>query len=71
MYKENLGGVKMIKIIEHGTIERKRCENCGCLFSYEKVDIQHDTSCNFGNNYDYDYIRCPQCKEIIRLGGKK
>ena len=38
----------MIKIIEHGTIERKRCEICGCLFSYEKEDIFADS--------DYDYI---------------
>ena len=55
----------MIKIIEHGTIERKRCENCGCLFSYEKEDIEH---CDFIN---YDYIICPQCKDEIQLGGSR
>ena len=58
----------MIKIIEHGTIERKRCKNCGCLFSYEKEDIEHNTHCNFGN---YDYIICPQCKYEIQLGGAR
>lgn len=59
----------MINIIEHGTIERKRCENCGCLFSYEKEDIKH---CNFINDFvNYDYIICPQCKDEIQLGGTR
>lgn len=44
----------MIKIIEHGTIKRKRCENCGCLFSYEKEDVEYNTHCDFSeiNNID-------------------
>ena len=59
----------MIRIIEHGTVEKKRCNNCGCLFSYEKEDIDHKTHCYSGNFGDYEYVICPQCKEKIRLGG--
>ena len=57
----------MIRIIERGTIERKQCYNCGCLFSYEKEDIERSTHCDFGNFGDYEYVICPQCKEEIRL----
>lgn len=30
----------MIKIIEHGTRKEQRCEKCGCLFSYEAIDVK-------------------------------
>lgn len=30
----------MIKIIKPGTITELRCYKCGCLFSYEKEDIE-------------------------------
>jgi hypothetical protein len=59
----------MIRIIERGAIEKKRCESCGCLFSYEKEDIEHNTHCDFGVFGDYEYIICPQCKSKIKLGG--
>lgn len=61
---------EMIKIIEHGTIEKKRCEKCGCLFSYEKEDVEYNTHCDFGE-FSYKYVICPQCKEEIQLGGTK
>lgn len=61
----------MIRIIEHGTIKIKQCKNCGCLFYYEKEDIEHNTYFNFGVFGDYEYVICPQCKEEIRLGGTK
>ena len=64
----------MIKIIEHGTIKKKQCENCGCLFSYEKEDIEHSMNLSlegFACGCGYDYIICPQCKEEIRLRGIK
>ena len=55
----------MIKIIKPGTIiKEKQCENCACLFSYEKEDTNHIT--HFDSKYDY--IICPQCKKIIELG---
>lgn len=60
----------MIKIIEHGTIKKARCNNCGCLFSYEKEDIQHKHSYTF-NGWSYDYVICPQCKKEIQLGGTR
>ena len=61
----------MIKIIEHGTIEKKRCENCGCLFSYEKGDIEYNnTHCDVGE-FGYKYVICPQCKAEIKLGGRR
>lgn len=59
----------MIRIIERGTIERKRCYNCGCLFSYEKEDIERSTNVYFGVFADYEYVICPQCKSKIKLGG--
>lgn len=34
----------MIKIIERGTRKEQRCENCGCLFSYEAIDIEKGSS---------------------------
>lgn len=59
----------MIKIIERGTIERKRCYNCGCLFSYEKEDIERGTNFSFGVFAGCEYVICPQCKEKITIGG--
>lgn len=48
----------MIKIIKAGTRNKKECENCGCIFSYDEEDnVMLGTSL---------YIECPQCgKEII------
>lgn len=60
----------MIKIIERGTIKRERCEKCGCLFSYEKEDIKHNSFRTYTDSY-YDYIICPQCKKEIRLRSDK
>lgn len=54
----------MITIIEKGTKHKKKCEACGCLFSYEDEDIE--------THYTwlvpvYEYIKCPQCKNDILL----
>ena len=67
---EKQGGTEMIEIIEHGTKQTKKCKACGCIFSFENVDIEHSTHCDFGN-FSYDYVICPQCKEEIKLGGIK
>lgn len=53
------GNIKMIKIIRHGTRQTKECERCGCLFSYDEVDI-----CKVPSTH---IIECPQCKEKIVL----
>ena len=61
----------MIKIIEPGTIiKKKQCKNCGCLFSYEREDIEHIIHFDSKGYYafGYDYIICPQCKKAIQLG---
>ena len=39
----------MIKIIERGTRTIVRCNECGCKFSYEEMDIVHGC------------VTCPQC----------
>ena len=67
---EKQGGTEMIEIIEYGTKQTKKCKFCGCTFSFENVDIEHSTHCDFGN-FSYDYVVCPQCKEEIKLGGTK
>lgn len=59
----------MIKIIKPGTITELRCYKCGCLFSYEKEDIEikkriHQT---LSLSTQYKYITCPQCKKEITL----
>lgn len=62
----------MIKIIERGTCKEQRCENCGCLFSYEAIDIEKGSSAGvFGMELHkklYIFVRCPQCKKEIVLG---
>ena len=53
----------MITIIKHGTIKKKRCDSCGCVFTYEDEDISiHD---DLGSRYSF--VTCPQCKEEIKL----
>lgn len=52
----------MIKIIENGTVPPSRkmqCQNCGCIFSYQREDMEHGVSIQ-------NFIYCPQCgKKII------
>ena len=59
----------MIHIIEKGTKQKMQCSKCGCIFSFEKEDIEI-----MGNYYPYkEYnsmrktIKCPQCSNIIVL----
>jgi len=49
----------MIKIIKQGTRRTKECENCGCIFSYDKEDIESYQNCYF--------LTCPQCNKEIPL----
>lgn len=59
----------MIKIISKPKM--KKCEECGCEFTYEDEDTIRNTITNFTNPY-YGYtsvkIRCPQCNNKIYLG---
>ena len=56
----------MITIIKHGTIKKKRCEKCGCVFTYEEDISVHD-DVEFALGSRYSFITCPQCKEEIKL----
>lgn len=49
----------MIRIIEKGTIQKIQCGECGCLFSFEKEDIEIKNDCKT--------IKCPQCNNILAL----
>ena len=33
----------MIEIIEYGTKQTWKCKTCECKFSFENVDIEHNT----------------------------
>ena len=55
----------MIKIIKEGTRKIENCPNCGCEFSYEREDVLRDPIW-VGN-----YVKCPQCKEAIKIFEQK
>ena len=56
----------MIKIIENGnTHHRKRCEVCGCVFEFDKVDTKLYPTAN-----DYR-LSCPECGSVIVIDGIK
>ncbi len=56
----------MIKIIENGnTHQRKRCEVCGCVFEFDKVDTKLYPTVN-----DYR-LSCPECGAVIVIDGIK
>lgn len=55
----------MIKILEHGTVQIHKCEDCECKFSFERID------CLFHPGKDYLSIACPQCKKEIILEQQK
>ena len=59
----------MIHIIKKGTKQKTQCSECGCIFSFEKEDIEI-----MGNYHPYkEYnsmrktIKCPQCSNVIVL----
>lgn len=59
----------MIHIIEKGTKQKTQCSECGCIFSFEKEDI--DIMSNYNPYKEYNYMRktikCPQCSNVIVL----
>lgn len=54
----------MIRVIKHGTKRTIECKNCGCVFEYEKEDI--NTIQTGYNEYKY-YIDCPDCKQEAEI----
>ena len=52
----------MIKIIEPGTKKIAVCDECGCKFSYEKIDVQTLDTVYYGNSTGRKtFVLCPQC----------
>lgn len=54
----------MVTIIEKGTKHKQKCENCGCLFSYEDEDIDVHYTWLVPTK---ECIKCPQCGNDILL----
>lgn len=60
----------MIKIIEKETKHKIRCEDCGCLFSFDDEDVNIRpgiTICGMEVKKPYGIIVCPQCENGIVL----
>ena len=49
----------MIHIIEKGTKQKTQCSECGCIFSFEKEDIEFVDWTAMRKT-----IKCPQCNYI-------
>ena len=67
----------MIRIIEHGRIieretdHKTKCDLCGCVFLFSKVDVTNrDERVGFDEWIDHYYICCPDCGHDIYLGEK-
>ena len=57
----------MIKIIRHGEnppYRRAECHNCGCVFEYQKSDMQ---SIYNGGEFEMHLIQCPQCGKSLKI----
>ena len=63
----------MIKILKEGRLKTCTCDNCGCVFQFNKdedVKIERKNQFNkFGRESIRKYIECPQCKTEIELSG--
>lgn len=64
--------IKMIKIIKPGNKKKINCNACGCLFSYEKEDVEYGDIFRISPITTKGmYVTCPQCKEKIVLEATK
>ena len=55
----------MIEIIKKGDEapkKRAECQHCGCVFDYQKDDVQTI----FAGSYK-KIVRCPQCDRILHM----
>lgn len=50
----------MIRIIKHGKYMTCSCYNCGCIFTFEKEDVQTE---EIGKNEYTRGVQCPDCGE--------
>lgn len=58
----------MIKIIKEGTRQTKECDECGCVFSFDKEDVEKNIDYNSLYLNNKSIIRCPQCETVLELG---
>ena len=53
-----------MRIIKKGKVPREEwqitCKKCGCIFAFERRDIQSDRR-------DGDFVICPTCNEYIGI----
>ena len=59
----------MIHIIEKGTKQKTQCSKCGCIFSFEKEDIEIMGNYHLYKEYNSmrKIIKYPQCSNVIVL----
>lgn len=71
----------MIHIIEKGTKQKTQCSECGCIFSFEKEDIEIMGDYTLEDPISFEgayfprktyknmtkFIKCPQCSNVIVL----
>ena len=50
----------MIRVIKHGKFRQCTCHICGCIFTFEKEDVE--TVQTDINEWQKE-IECPDCKE--------
>lgn len=51
-------------IIKKGNQFETECSNCGCIFKYEKEDIECKEEDKWGRA-GYYYVTCPCCENMI------
>lgn len=73
-----------MKVIKEGYVKPKNritCKSCGCIFEYNKGDIEtikkEWTEIDYSlylNEWkcteDIDYVECPTCKTHYKVGGR-
>lgn len=64
----------MIKVIKSGSkkrpvIHKRKCERCGCEFTYLKEDISRFF--DQGEGYHIWFIECPECKDCTGFEAPK
>ena len=52
----------MINVIEHGRCRRRTCYICGCIFTFEKQDIEIEQISTITSKR---FVKCPDCGEKI------
>ena len=56
-------------ILKHGCfIERARCKNCGCEFTYNRLrEVHYSYNDDRGRTVAYKYINCPGCNQEVKI----